>query len=107
ILSHLFIMCCILSGFLFLFYGLVLFGSLSKLWGIVNTLTLEHFQYIFTVGFESIKDTLILALTATPFIGILGMLISYLLIRKNFVGKKMMEIFTIILFAVPGTVIGI
>lgn len=107
IVYPLFIICCIFAGVIFLFYGSVLFGSLTKLWGIDNTLTLEHFQYIFTVGFESIKDTLILALTATPFIGILGMLISYLLIRKNFVGKKMMEIFTIIPFAVPGTVIGI
>ncbi|MFD1362422.1 ABC transporter permease [Lentibacillus salinarum] len=107
IVYPLFTFCLLITGVVLLFYGSVLWGSFVKLWGVDNSLTFEHFQYIFTVGFNSIKDTLILALASTPVIGILGMIIAYLLIRKQFIGKKLMELFSIIPFAVPGTVVGI
>jgi iron(III) transport system permease protein len=99
--------CTLITGVVLLFYGSVLWGSFVKLWGVDNSLTLDHFKYIFTVGFDSIKDTIFLAVVSTPITGILGMLIAYLLIRKQFMGKKLMEFFTIIPFAVPGTVVGI
>lgn len=107
IVYPLFIVCLFFTGVILLFYGSVLWGSLVKVWGVNNSLTLEHFSYVFSLGFDSIKDTLILALTATPITGILGMIIAYLLIRKQFIGKKLMEFFTILPFAVPGTVVGI
>ncbi|MBU8789379.1 iron ABC transporter permease [Oceanobacillus caeni] len=107
IVYPLFAFCLLITGIVLLFYGSVVWGAFVKLWGVDNSLTLDHFKYIFTVGFDSIKDTLILALASTPVIGILGMVIAYLLIRKQFIGKKLMEFFTIIPFAVPGTVVGI
>lgn len=100
-------LCLLLTGIIFLFYGMVLFGSLVKLWGANHTLTLDNYQHAFTVGWEYIKDTLILSSIATPIAGILAMIIAFLVVRKNFPGKRLMELVSLLTFAVPGTVVGI
>jgi len=65
-----------LTFIILLFYMSVIAGSFFKLWGIDYSLTLEHFKYSWDVGFDSIKDTLILAGAATPFTGLLGMVLT-------------------------------
>ena len=54
-----------------------------------------------------IKDTLLLSSIATPIAGILAMVIAFLVVRKNFPGKRLMEMVSLLTFAVPGTVVGI
>lgn len=100
----------ILAGFaifIVIFYGTILAGAITKVWGYDYTLTFEHFRYTFSVGLESIKDTIIVAIVSTPISGILGMLIAFLVIRRRFPGKSALEFSAILNFAVPGTVIGI
>ncbi len=93
--------------FIVLFYGTILVGAFTRVWGYDYSLTLEHFAYTFGVGFEAVKDTLIVALLSTPISGILGMLIAFLVVRRAFPGKGAMEFTSILNFAVPGTVVGI
>jgi iron(III) transport system permease protein len=100
-------LCILLAGIIFLFYGMVFFGSLVKLWGANHTLTLINYKHVFTVGWEFIKDTLLLSSIATPIAGILAMVIAFLVVRKNFPGKRLMEMVSLLTFAVPGTVVGI
>jgi iron(III) transport system permease protein len=100
-------LCLLLTGIIFLFYGMVLFGSLVKLWGANHTLTLNNYRHAFTVGWGYIKDTLVLSSIATPIAGILAMVIAFLVVRKNFPGKRLMELVSLLTFAVPGTVVGI
>ncbi len=100
-------LCLVLAGIIFLFYGMVFFGSLVKLWGANHSLTLNNYKHVFTVGWEFIKDTLILSSIATPIAGILAMIIAFLVVRKNFPGKRLMELVSLLTFAVPGTVVGI
>ncbi|MEO7242809.1 MAG: iron ABC transporter permease [Variovorax sp.] len=89
------------------FYAVILIGATTRVWGSDNTLTLEHFQYVFQVGFDSVKDTLVIALVSTPISGLLGMLIAFVVVRRRFPGKGLMEFGSILNFAVPGTVVGI
>lgn len=96
-----------LTAVIFLFYFTVILGSFFTLWGVDFSLTLEHFKYSWDVGLESIKDTLILAGTATPFTGLIGMIIAFLIVRKSFWGKNILQFSSLLSFAVPGTVIGI
>jgi iron(III) transport system permease protein len=96
-----------LTFIILLFYLTVIAGSFFKLWGIDYSLTLEHFKYSWDVGFNSIKDTILLASVATPFTGLLGMIIAYLVVRKNFYGKHILQFSSLLSFAVPGTVVGI
>jgi len=99
--------CTIISAIIVLFYITVIMGSLFKLWGLDYSLTLEHFRYSWDVGLKALKDTVTLSALATPFTGILGMIIAFLVVRKHFMGKQAMEFVSMLSFAVPGTVVGI
>jgi len=97
----------LLSGVIILLYGVVLFGSFTKIWGIDHTLTLKNYQYVFSVGGQYVLDTIEIALIATPIGGILSMIIAYLVVRKRFLGRGLMEFVSMLNFAVPGVVVGI
>ena len=100
-------LCLLLASVIFLFYGMILFGSVVKLWGANHSLTLDNYAHVFTIGWEYIKDTLLLSSIATPIAGVLAMIIAFLVVRKNFPGKRLMELVSLLTFAVPGTVVGI
>jgi ABC-type Fe3+ transport system, permease component len=102
-----FTICMILSLSVLAFYILVPVGSFVKLWGINNSLTLDHYRYVFSIGQKPMSDSLKLSLIATPIAGILGMVIAFLIVRKSFPGKKALEAISMFSIAVPGTVIGI
>jgi iron(III) transport system permease protein len=89
------------------FYAVILVGATTRVWGTDYTPTLEHFAYVFEVGFDAVKDTLVIALASTPVSGLLGMLIAFVVVRRTFPGKGAMELGAILNFAVPGTVVGI
>lgn len=101
------LICAILVFAVFLFYGTVLFGSFTKLWGVNHKLTLANYKFAFTYNWKYIKDTLLLACIATPLCGILGIMIAYLVARKQFPARRLMEALSLLTFAVPGTVVGI
>ncbi len=98
---------CFLSLCVLLFYGVVLFGSFTKLWGVNNSFTVENYLYVFSVGGQYVFDTLRVALTATPIGGLLAIVIAYLVVRKRFIGKGAMDFVSMLNFAVPGAVVGI
>ena len=99
--------CLLITAFILLVYITIVWGAFAKVWGSNNSPTFDHFKYAFGVGFRAIKDTLIIAGLSTPLAGILGMIIAFLVVRKQFPGKKLMEFSSMLSFAVPGTVIGI
>lgn len=88
-------------------YGSILYGSFTKLWAVDNSLTLENYRYVFSTGWDYLKDTLFIASIATPIAGLLAMLIAYLVTRKEFIGKNALDFISMLNFAVPGTVVGI
>jgi iron(III) transport system permease protein len=96
-----------LSSVVLLFYGIVFFASFTKLFGVDNTLILGNFAYVFTAGAQYIKNTVSIALIATVVGGLFAMIIAYLVVRKNFIGKGLMEFTSMLNFAVPGVVVGI
>jgi iron(III) transport system permease protein len=89
------------------FYAVILMGAITRVWGTDYTPTLAHFRYVFEVGFDAVKDTLVIAILSTPISGLLGMLIAFVVVRRRFAGKGLMEFGAILNFAVPGTVVGI
>jgi len=103
----LFVFCMLMTIMVISFYALVPIGSFIKLWGINNSFTFDHYKYVFSIGQKAMKDTLTLAIVATPISGLLGMIIAFLVVRKKFIGKKALEAISMLSIAVPGTVIGI
>ena len=95
--------CCLLfTGFVLLFYGTVFYGSFQKLWGVDATLTLRNYIQMFEVGKDYIIDSLTLSTIATPITGLLGMFIAFLIIRKRFLGRGMMEFVSMLTFRCAG-----
>jgi len=103
----LFCLCLAVTGGIVLLYGTVVFGSFVTLWGANYTPTLKHYVSVLQIGGGYLRDTLILASVATPITGILGMVIAFLVVRKEFAGKGLMDLTSMLTFAVPGTVVGI
>lgn len=89
------------------FYAVILVGAFTRVWGFNYTPTLAHFAYVFDVGLQSVKDTLVVAVLSTPVSGVLGMLVAFLVVRRRFPGRTALEFGAILPFAVPGTVVGI
>lgn len=103
----LFGICSFISLVILVFYGIIFIGAFSQAWGYDYSFTLRNFTYVWDVGFETIKDTLAVALVSTPISGILGMFIAFLVVRKKFFARGFMEFTSMLSFALPGTVVGI
>lgn len=96
------------SFLIVLVYITVIVGGFVKVLGVSNTLTMEHFSYVFSgIGNEAIFKTTLLALIATPIAGILGMILAWLIVRKIRRGQQAMDFLGMLGIAVPGTVLGI
>lgn len=94
--------------FIVIIYSAVFIGAFVNILGVDNTFTLDNFAYILSgIGNESMVDTTILALIATPIAGILGMLLAWLVVVKLRKGAAFLDFVGMLGMAVPGTVIGI
>ena len=100
-------LCACLTAMILYFYLLLLYASLVMAFGANSTFTLANYHTIFTDGREVIVDTLIIAAIATPLGGLYGMLVGYLVARRKFVGRHVLEVTTMLNYALPGTIIGI
>ncbi len=93
--------------FVVLLYATIIYGSFSFSWGVDFTPTLRHWTHTVTRGVEAILDTTFLSALATPFAALLGMVIAWLVVRKNFSGKEVLDFSSNLGGAVPGTILGI
>lgn len=98
--------CILISLFILILYALIPYGSFVNLWGIDYTPTLKHYTYVFSLGLKPIIDTTWLSLLSMPITGILGMIIAFLIVRKQFPGRGVIEFTSMLSIAIPGTVIG-
>jgi iron(III) transport system permease protein len=99
--------CAFVTIAILYFYALLLYASVVVALGANHTLTLQHYRVIFTDGLKAIRDTLIIAGLAMPLGGLYGVLLGYLVTRKAFVGRRTMELVSMINYALPGTIVGI
>jgi iron(III) transport system permease protein len=99
--------CAITCGVILYFYGLLFYASIVRAFGANHTLTLEHYRVIFSEGLPAIEDTLIIALVGMPLGGLYGITVGYLVGRKQFAGRKAMELVSLLNYALPGTIVGI
>lgn len=88
-------------------YASILVGSFSKVWGIDFTPSLDHWKLMLGRGIEAIMDTTFLSVVATPIAGLLGMGIAFLVVRKTFSGKDVLDFGSNLGAGVPGTILGI
>lgn len=93
-------------------YGSIFYGSFTVNWGVDYSLTLKNYSLLFGQSLSdgawpSLLNTLLYAGIAAPLTALFGLLIAYIVVRKDFQGKKSLEFLTMLCFAVPGTVAGV
>jgi len=97
----------LVSGLIVILYLAIIYGSFSKAWGIDYSFSLEWWKQMFARGIESILDTTFLSILATPIAVLLGMIVAFLVVRKQFSGKQALDFTSNLGGAVPGTILGI
>lgn len=103
----LFAFCMLVAAIIILFYGTVVFGSFVQTWGYNYSLTLDQYSRALQQGWDSLQNSMILGLIAALLGGLLGMVIAYITAKRNYYGKRFIEVSSVLMFAVPGTVLGI
>ncbi|MFM7531675.1 MAG: ABC transporter permease [Rubrivivax sp.] len=100
-------------------YVFAFIGGFVQTWGRDYTPTLAHFRTAFDLqwgahglvwagtAWNSLFTTLKLAAIAAPVCAAIGLLISWLLARTQFVGQRAFEFAALLAFAIPGTVLGV
>ena len=102
-----YVACMAISVTVVSMYLLVPYGAFVRLWGVDFSLTTRWMKYVLTIGKRYIRDTTTLAAMATPISAIMGIVAAYLLVRKEFPGKKLLEWSILMAIALPGTVLGL
>ena len=105
--TGLFIFALGVSLFVLMFYVTIISGSFIKLWGVNWSFTFRHFVYAWDVGLTTLKNTLVLATISTPITAVLGMVIAFIVVRKSFAGKQILDFLSMLSYAIPGTAVGI
>ena len=102
------VICCALAIFVVVMYLCVPFGALFKTKAMIS-LTTKWFEQVFTKyhGFQAFRDSFLLSLIAAPITAILSMIITYLVVKRNFRTKGFIEAVSMLAMAVPGTVLGV
>ncbi|HUA51335.1 MAG TPA: iron ABC transporter permease [Candidatus Sulfotelmatobacter sp.] len=99
--------CVAVASFMAFLYALLFYASIVVAFGANDALTLNHYHVIFTEGLKAIGDTLIIAGIGMPLGGLYGVLVGYLIGRGRFVGRQLLEVVSMINYALPGTIVGI
>ncbi|MFI7604242.1 ABC transporter permease [Micromonospora sp. NPDC049366] len=89
-------------------YGTVIVGSVTKVFGVDNTVTLDYLREVVAgPGVEAVLDTLLFAAIATPIAGVVGLMVAWLVVRHLRYTAWLLDLGGTLGVAVPGTVLGI
>ena len=102
------VLCGAISVFVIVMYAMVFMGSFFKLWGRNYSFSLRHWQNFFRLnGIRNFKDSALLSVIAAPITAVMSMIIAYLVVKKKFRGRGLIEFLSMLAMAVPGTVLGV
>ncbi len=106
--TPLMIACTLIAAFVVMMYAIIPLGSLFKLWGSDYSLSLKWYEYVFkNRGYRVFTDSMTLSLIASPLTALFSMIIAYLVVKRQFKFKGLMEFVAMLAMAVPGTVLGV
>ena len=101
-----FAVCLALSGLLALVYGVLVVSSLVEAFPFNYAFTLKHFEYV-GAHFTSLKNSLLYAGSAAIVCSLFAVLLAYLVQRKEWPGRSVVDFIAIVPAAVPGIFFGI
>ena len=104
------VLCSLVAIFVIMMYLCVPIGACFPTWGFkFFPLTGKWFKLVFSRyhGLQAFRDSFLLSLISAPITALLSMIISYLVVKRNFKAKGFIEAVSMLAMAVPGTVLGV
>jgi iron(III) transport system permease protein len=95
-----------LAGFNLLLYGSIVVGAFVRTWGFDFTPTLRNLDGLVN-ALPNLRNSLIVSVGAGLLGGVLGVMIAWLVSRARFRGQRELDFLATVMYAVPGTVVGI
>ena len=102
----LFGMALFLAIFNLLLYGSILVGAFVRTWGFDWTPTLRNLDGLVN-ALPMLRNSLYVSIGAGLLGGMLGVMIAWLVSRPRFLGQRELDFSATVMYAVPGTVVGI
>jgi iron(III) transport system permease protein len=103
----LFAFCSLISLIVFVIYAVIFAGGFAKVWGVDSSLTLAHYRLLLVNAGRSIINSLWMASVGALGAALVGLVIAYLIERKSFIARKVMDLVGMLPYAVPGTMMGL
>jgi iron(III) transport system permease protein len=95
-----------LASLTILLYGSIFVGAMVKTWGFDYTPTLRNLTGLVS-ALPMLRNSLIVSVGAGVLGGVLGILLAWLVARQKFPGRGTLDFSATVMYAIPGTVIGI
>lgn len=102
----LFLLTMLISLFILLVYGTLLYGAFTKTWGYDWSLTAENLQYVFLKG-KQILNSIKYAFFASLGAAFLAMVLAYIVQKKQVGINRLLDFLGILPGAIPGMFLGI
>jgi iron(III) transport system permease protein len=99
-------MALFLAIFNLLLYGSILVGAFVRTWGFDWTPTLRNLDGLVN-ALPMLRNSLYVSIGAGLLGGMLGVMIAWLVSRPRFLGQRELDFSATVMYAVPGTVVGI
>jgi len=95
-----------LAAFTVLLYGSIFVGALVESWGFNFPPTVRHLTGLVT-AVPQLRNSLIVSIGSGVVGGVIGIIIAWLVARQRFPGRGALDFSATLMYAIPGTVIGI
>jgi len=101
-----FVACLLLAGLILLVYGVLVVSALVEAFPSNMALTLRHFVYV-SAHAQALQNTLVYGLGAAFLCALLAVLLGFLVQRREWPGRRLVDFVAILPAAVPGIFFGI
>jgi iron(III) transport system permease protein len=103
----LFALCLGTSVVILAMYAVIVGAAFTRTWGVNYSFTWRHFETALGASRGSIQNSIVLSLAGALAAAGLGLLIGYMVVRKDFPGKKGLDFVSMLPYALPGIIFGL
>jgi iron(III) transport system permease protein len=89
-----------------LLYGSIFVGAFVKAWGFDFTFTTANLAGLVS-AFPQLRNSMLVSIGSGIIGGLIGIMIAWLVTRQKFPGRQALDFSATVMYAIPGTVIGI
>ncbi|GAA0404582.1 iron ABC transporter permease [Paenibacillus motobuensis] len=98
----------LISLFIIMMFGITILFAFTKNFGRDNAFTLDHIRkVVFSSSSPAVMNSLVLSLVSAVLAVAFALVLAYIIVRKPFPGKKLLDFSAVLPIALPGTFVGL